>query len=44
MMIQGADRIDLCEPDPEAYLALDRHNWRMYLCWILWRIGKEEAR
>lgn len=42
--VQGSDRIDICEPDPEAYLALDRHNWKRYPCWVLGRVTKEQVR
>jgi hypothetical protein len=42
--VNGADRLDICEPDPERYLALDRCNWRRFPCWRLGRITQAQAR
>jgi len=42
--VQGWDRLDVCLPDAGEYLAADRLNWTTQICWVLGKVGKEEAR
>jgi len=42
--VNRADRLDVCIPDTREYLALDSRNWRRYPCWIVGRVGREQAR
>ena len=42
--VDRIDRLDVCLPDTNEYLAHDDRNWRRYPCWVLGRVGKEQAR
>ena len=42
--VQGRTRIDVCEPDPSCYRALDWANGTRQPCWRLGRVGRREAR
>ncbi len=42
--VNGANRLDLCEPDSNRYLALDSHNWQRRTTWVLGRVDWRDAR
>jgi len=42
--VNGSNRLDICLPNPTEYLAADRHNWKMYPCWVLGKVSAAEAR
>jgi hypothetical protein len=42
--VNGSDRLDICEPDPERYIALDRCNWRRHTAWRLTRLTLDQVR